>query len=48
MKNTRGFLVSRLAVTFDPNAWVSLPLNLGRIFGTLLRPEFCETVENIV
>ena len=36
--NTRGFLVSRLAVTFDPNAWVSLRLNLGRIFATLLRP----------
>ena len=36
--NTRGFLVSRLAATFDPNAWVSLRLNLGRIFATLLRP----------
>ena len=38
MANTRGFLVSRLAVTFDPNAWVSLRLNLGRIFATLSRP----------
>ena len=36
--NTRGLLVSRLAVTFDPNAWVSLRLSLGRIFATLLRP----------
>ena len=36
--NTRGFFMSRLAVTFDPNAWVSLRLNLGRIFATLLRP----------
>ena len=23
MANTRGFLMSRFAVTFDPNAWVS-------------------------
>ena len=38
MANTRGLLVSRLTVTFDPNAWVSLRLNLGRIFATLLRP----------
>ena len=36
--HTRGFLMSRLAVTFDPNAWVNLRLNLGRIFATLLRP----------
>ena len=34
--NTQGFLTSRLAVTFDPDAWVSLRLNLGRIFATLL------------
>ena len=38
MANTRGFLVSRLAVTFDPNAWLSLRLNIGRTFATLLRP----------
>ena len=35
--HTRGFLMSRLTVTFDPNAGVNLRLNLGRIFATLLR-----------
>ena len=38
--NTQGFLMSRLAITIDPNAWASLRLNLGRIFATLLQPVF--------